>query len=279
MIIEKILNNNAVIVKGEDGVEKILLGCGLAFGKKVGNELDESKIQKEFVLKEEMSSRFQQFIQDIPIDTILLAEKIIANARNKCDKKLDDSIYITLTDHLDGALERAKSNIEVTNPLTSAIKSFYPKEFELGLDAVNLIKEERGIDLSIDEVAFITMHFVTAQLGGNTPEFKSVLSFVMDISNNVRPYLEKDVDETSTSWQRFLTHLVFFVQRIMSGKEQPSKDALLFDSVKNAYADAYKCVENLCDYIQEHYNFTVENDERTYLTIHVNRLQLEFGKK
>lgn len=279
MTISKVLNNNAVIVKDKDGVEKILLGCGLAFGLKVGNEVDAGKIQKEFVLKDEMSSKFQQFIQDIPIETVLLAEKIIANAKEKSEKQFDDSIYITLTDHLDGALERAKNNVEITNPLTSAIKNFYPKEFELGIDAVNLIREEKGIFLSYDEVAFITMHFVTAQLGGNTPEFKSVLNFVMDISNKVRPYLDKEVDETSTSWQRFLTHLAFFAQRIMSGKEQPSKDALLFDSVRNSYPNAYKCIGNLCEYIQSKYEYTVEDDEKTYLMIHVNRLQMEFGNQ
>lgn len=279
MIISKVLNNNAVIVKDKDGVEKILLGCGLAFGQKVGSEVDTGKIQKEFVLKDEMSSKFQQFIQDIPIETVLLSEKIISNAKQKSEKQFDDSIYITLTDHLDGALERVKNNVVVTNPLTSAIKNFYPHEFELGVDAVNFIKEEKGITLSSDEVAFITMHFVTAQLGGDTPEFKSVLSFVMDISNKVRPFLESEVDETSTSWQRFLTHLAFFAQRIMSGKEQPSKDALLFDSVRNAYPNAFKCVETLCDYIQGKYNFIVEDDEKTYLMIHVNRLQMEFGNQ
>lgn len=277
MVISKILNNNAVIVD-ENGVEKIVLGCGLAFGQKVGSKVDEGKVQKEFVLKEEMSSRFQQFIKDIPIENVLLAEKVIANAKVKSSKPFDDSIYITLTDHLDGALERAKCGINVSNPLTSAIMSFYPEEYTMGLEAVQLIKEERGIELPKDEVAFITMHFVTAQLGENTPEFKSVINFVIDVSNKTKELIPNKVDEESATWQRFLTHLAFFAQRVMTGKEQTSKEALLFDSVKTAYPEAYKDVEQLCDYIFVSYGFKIENDERTYLIIHVNRLQLEFGK-
>lgn len=278
MVISKILNNNAVIVQDQEGNEKILLGCGLAFGQKVGSKVDAGKVQKEFVLKQEMSSRFQQFIKDLPIEHVLLAEKVIARAKELSTKPLDDSIYITLTDHLDGALERAKSGINVTNPLTSAIMSFYPNEYAIALEAVRIVKEECGVELPKDEVAFITMHFVTAELGENTPEFKSVIGFVMDVSNKVRETLPKPINEESTSWQRFLTHLAFFAQRIMTGKEQPSKDALLFDSVINAYPKAYKNVEQLCDYILATYGFNIENDERTYLTIHVNRLQLEFGE-
>ena len=278
MVISKILNNNAVIVREKDGTEKILLGCGLAFGQKVGSLVDAEKIQKEFVLKDEVSSRFQQFIKDIPIEHVLLSEKIIARAKELSTKQFDDSIYITLTDHIDGALERAKSGINVTNPLTSAIMSFYPNEYAYGLEAVRIIKEDCGIGLPKDDVAFITMHFVTAQLGENTPEFKSVIGFVMDVSNKVREALQKPVNEESTSWQRFLTHLAFFAQRIMTGKEQTSKEALLFDSVTQAYPKAYDEVKKLCDFIETTYGFKIENDERTYLTIHVNRLQMEFGE-
>lgn len=278
MVISKILNNNAVIVHEKDGTEKILLGCGLAFGQKVGSLVDAEKIQKEFVLKDEVSSRFQQFIKDIPIEHVLLSEKIIARAKELSTKQFDDSIYITLTDHIDGALERAKSGTTVTNPLTSAIMSFYPNEYAYGLEAVRIIKEDNGIELPKDEVAFITMHFVTAQLGENTPEFKSVIGFVMDVSNKVREAMQKPVNEESTSWQRFLTHLAFFAQRIMTGKEQTSKEALLFDSVTQAYPKAYDEVKKLCDFIETTYGFKIENDERTYLTIHVNRLQMEFGE-
>lgn len=278
MIIAKILNNNAVIVQDQDGNEKILLGCGLAFGQKVGSKIDDAKVQKEFVLKQEISSRFQQFIKDIPMETVLLSEKIIAMAKEKSSRQLDDSIYVTLTDHIDCALQRTKSGIDVANPLTSAIINFYPEEYGIGLEAVSIIKNETGIQLSKDEAAFITMHIVTAQLGTNAVDFKNVAGFVMDISNKVRGNLPREVNEESTSWQRFLTHLAFFAKRIMSGMEQTSKEEMLFDTVTKAYPDAYENVKQLCDYIQKSYGFNIEKDERTYLTIHVNRLQQEFGK-
>ena len=278
MKIVKVLNNNAVVCAKDTGEELIAMGRGLAFGQKVGNSIDEAKIEKLFVPQsEEKFNMFQQFIKDIPAEDFLLSQKIISHAQKNSTRLFDDSIYITLTDHLHSAIERAKSNVSVTNPLTSAIKSFYPKEFEFGVAAVEIIKQEIGIELPVDEAAFFTMHFVTAELGESTPEFNTVLTFVQDIGDIAKESLQKEVDETATSWQRFLTHLSFFAQRIMTGKKQSDKEALLFDSVSSAYPKAFETVEKIVKYIKENYSYEVGLDEKTYLMIHVNRLQLEFG--
>ena len=278
MKIVKVLNNNAVVCAKDTGEELIAMGRGLAFGQKVGNSIDETKIEKLFVPQsEEKLNMFQQFIKDIPAEDFLLSQKIISHAQKNSTRLFDDSIYITLTDHLHSAIERAKTNVSVTNPLTSAIKSFYPKEFEFGVAAVEIIKQEIGIELPVDEAAFFTMHFVTAELGESTPEFNTVLTFVQDIGDIAKESLQREVDETATSWQRFLTHLSFFAQRIMTGKKQSDKEALLFDSVSSAYPKAFETVEKIVKYIKENYSYEVGLDEKTYLMIHVNRLQLEFG--
>lgn len=51
MIIKKILNNNVVIAEGKSGKESVVMGRGLAFQKKLGDEVEVSKIEKTFVMK------------------------------------------------------------------------------------------------------------------------------------------------------------------------------------------------------------------------------------
>ena len=280
MKILKVLNNNAVVCAGEDGKETIAMGRGIAFQQKAGSELDHAKIEKTFVLQtEEKSSRFQKFIKDIPMEDVFLAEKIISHAQVSATKEFDDSIYITLTDHLSSALERMRCNISVTNPLTASIKTFYPNEFQMGSDAVKIIKEETGIQLPPDEAAFFTMHFVTAELGNSEMEFSGVLNFVQEISNIAKESILNPVGEASVSWQRFLTHLSFFAQRLLTGKESEDKDSPLYDSVSNAYPKARSCVEKICRWVLDKYNHNVNREERTYLMIHVNRLHEECGAK
>ncbi len=49
MLISKILNNN-VVISEEDQEEVILMGRGLAFGRKVSQEIPDELIKKKYVL-------------------------------------------------------------------------------------------------------------------------------------------------------------------------------------------------------------------------------------
>ena len=52
MNIKRIYNNNVVMVEKDNGEEMIVLGKGLAFGKKVGETIEEEQIEKIFTLAE-----------------------------------------------------------------------------------------------------------------------------------------------------------------------------------------------------------------------------------
>lgn len=43
MIIDKILNNNVVVIKDKNDQEKIVMGRGIAFQKKAGDTFDDAK--------------------------------------------------------------------------------------------------------------------------------------------------------------------------------------------------------------------------------------------
>ncbi|MCS4481050.1 hypothetical protein JQ035_15655 [Clostridium botulinum] len=46
MVINKILNNNAVITFDDKGKEIIIMGKGIAYGKRKGDFIEESKLPK-----------------------------------------------------------------------------------------------------------------------------------------------------------------------------------------------------------------------------------------
>lgn len=61
MKIDKILNNNVVISKNGFGEEVVCMGKGLAFQKKIGDEISPEAVQKEFVLRDSFAkNQFQQ---------------------------------------------------------------------------------------------------------------------------------------------------------------------------------------------------------------------------
>ena len=62
------------------------------------------------------------------------------------------------------ALERYNSGVELKNNLLWEIKRFYPKEFTVGKEALDIINQQFGIKLPEDEAGFITMYIVEAQM-------------------------------------------------------------------------------------------------------------------
>lgn len=48
MIIQKIINNNIISAYDESGAEIVVMGRGIGFGKKAGNQVPDDRIEKVF---------------------------------------------------------------------------------------------------------------------------------------------------------------------------------------------------------------------------------------
>ena len=67
MRIEKVLNNNVVLSRNEQGEEIVYMGRGLAFQKKIGDTINPDYVEKEFVLKDSaMAGQFQHCLKTSP---------------------------------------------------------------------------------------------------------------------------------------------------------------------------------------------------------------------
>lgn len=274
MIISKIFNNNAVLIKDENAGEKIVMGCGLAFKKKCGDELDESKIDKTFILSNsDVSNKFQELIQYIPSEYIELGEDIVQHTEKTLGKKLNDTIYISLIDHIYAAIKRFKDGISVKNAILWDIKRFYKDEFNIGLNVLDMIEERFLVRLPDDEAGFIAIHIVEALLNENVEDMYNITEVMSEISNIVKYNFRISFNEDSIYYYRFITHLKFFVQRLLGTKISiDDKNDDLLDTVKLKYVNSYECVNKIGEFLKRRYNYSITNEEKLYLTIHIERL-------
>ena len=156
MQIQKVLNNNVVVALDENGAETVLMGRGLGFGCKAGDEASPAKIEKRFSLhSDQLSSRFQQLITNIPLPHFMMSERIINHAKLSLSRELSDSIYVTLPDHISGAISRYKEGIHLENPLLWDIQQFYKDEYKVGLKANEIVLEETDVDFTDDEAGLL----------------------------------------------------------------------------------------------------------------------------
>lgn len=274
MIINRILNNNVVITLDENDEETIVMGKGIGYQKSKGDTIDEEKVNKVFkISNREVSDKFQELFNKIPIEHMKLSGEIIEFAESKLDKKLNEGIYISLSDHTYTAIKRIKNNITVKNALLWEIKRFYKKEFEIGLKALELIEEKTNVRLPLDEAGFIALHIVNAQLDIEQPKIQEITKLIEEILTIVRINFRIEFNEDSVFYYRFITHLRYFAQRLFSNKTYNSDaDEELVNIIKTKYAKEFECVNKIKTFISKKYNYELSNDEYVYLTIHIAKV-------
>ena len=279
MKVHKILNNNVIVTLDDKGKELILTGRGIGFKKREGDLIDINLIEKQFSLdNKDILPKFNELLSEIPLEVLTTSQIIINHAKECMESKLQDSIYISLTDHIHFAIERHKQGFDIPNGFLWEIKKFYPKEFQVGLYALSVIKKRLGIELPEDEAGFITFHIINSQLNGTMPNIVNMTKIMREILNIVKYHFNIEYDEDCLSYQRFVTHLKFFAQRILSKGTQTQQDSSLYEIVRQKYDQAYLCTKQIDLHLIQQYQHPLTDDESLYLTIHIERLRTELKK-
>ncbi|MDQ0496427.1 BglG family transcription antiterminator LicT [Paenibacillus brasilensis] len=272
MIITKIFNNNAIIAKDSKRDEFVVMGRGIAFKKSAGEQVEEHLIEKVFVLKQkDASEKFKLLLEDVPTEYVSLCYDIIEYAKSILEAQLSDYIYVSLTDHMHNAFKMFDEGLKNANPLIWEIKKFYPKEFGVGLKALEFIEDETGKRLSEDEAGNMALHLINAQVNSSCNKVADVAQQtqkIHDILNIIKYSYNTTIDEHSISYERFITHLRFFFQRLNKKEKVELQDDFLWRQVKAKYKKAYGCMLK----IEKYLNTVLSDEEKLYITIHIQRV-------
>ena len=219
MKISRVLNTNAVLSTNSDNEEIVLLGSGLGFKHKPGDSVELDKVEKQFILKnKEEQSQFKQLIESIPNEYIMVAENIISFAISYYQMDLNESIHISLADHIYNSVGNAKQGLFLPNLLLQDLKQLYHNEYCVGIKGIELINEMCGCQLPEDEAGYIAMHMINAQFHVKNLSISHMIKFTKKINNMILTELDITPDESSLSYYRYITHLRFFAYRIVQNK-------------------------------------------------------------
>lgn len=273
MIIKRVLNNNTVISTNSKGVDVLLMGSGIAFGKKKGQDVEIERIEKTFLLHDkDAQNKFTELMINVPMEQILAAEKIINFGKIKLGKGLNEILYVNLTDHIHSAIQRYQEGIILKNPLRWDIARFYPDEYAVGEKAVEIIRTDLGVELEIDEAAFIATHFVNAESDQVNNKAYEIAEFTKDVETIVKDFYRTEFDEESLDYYRFITHVKFFAQRLLVGEHYDDEDDELLATLKKKYQKEYECALAIKAYVDEKFNYELSSTELVYLTAHIRRI-------
>lgn len=273
MIIEKVLNNNAAQVLDEDGRSYVITGSGVAFQKRKGDKIETSKIEKQYILQpynDEIITMYQEF----SAEEIEAVSKIIELAEKKLQTTFEANLLIPLSDHIHFAIERHNKKIPLKNPLEWSVRRLYPEELRIGLEGLTIIEEIVGVRLNPYEATSIALHLINAQKdNGAISDTMQAVELVEDIIKIVEFHSNKRFDSDSLAFSRFVVHLQFFAERILTQTNYAGKnDHFLFEQIIKNYPGAFECSEKVKHFVSKRFGYEIEMEEQVYLVIHINKI-------
>lgn len=274
--IQKVINNNVVSAEDGNGQEVVIMGRGIGFKAQAGDVLDERKIEKVFRIDNQtLAKQFQEVLANMPLEHMKLSIDIIAYAKENLNLNLNQSIYVTLTDHINFAIERFNQGIFLTNALLWEIKQFYRQEFLLGQHAVNLIHQRLGIQFTDEEAGFIALHIVNAEYSTQISDTFAITKMIQGIIEIVKKELEIEMDEESLHYERFITHLKFLSQRVYRKELLKDEEVEFAKLMKGKYPEEYSCSLKIAEYIQKESGGEISGEEIMYMAIHIKRVRMK----
>ena len=272
MKILKVFNNNSVAAISDDLGDIILTGSGIGFQKKAGDLVDETKIEKTYLFKDDQKKRFEQSIAEVPAVYYEIAHKIVSKAVKDLKVDCSGEIFIAISDHLSFAVKRKKENIYLPNIILNETKIIYKEEYKVGLWALDYIENKIGIRLDEDEAGYLALHLVNFSLSNNANNAMKIVTLTKEVLNLIKKTMKVELEEDSIGYTRISTHLKFLAERIF--RDDASSVVDTTSDIREMLKEDARlalCINRIVKLIKERYNYDLSPDEQTYLCIHIKK--------
>lgn len=276
--VKKPINNNILRVVDPTGCELIVTGRGLGFGVKPGYKIEAETVERSYrMTSPAVQQKLVELLEQIPYEHLLLTDELVAMIRSRVNYPLNESLLITLADHISFAIQRSEQGIRFSNPLMAPIREFYPEEYRLGMECLAAIRQHCHADLSDDEGGFIALHIVNAELNTTMSVVNDVTRFVDGCVQVLEYFYNCHFDRDALDFSRFTVHLRFFAQRVFQGKQEQENDT--HDEVFRALiarncSEHYKCACCIAEYVRNTWHKELSDEELVFLTIHLKRIRM-----
>ena len=268
--ITKILNHNSFMgIESKNDQECLIMGKGVAFGKKVGQTVSVTGDARVYSLKE-LTDRGEakDIIKSVSPLCLELANEVLDQAEEEFGK-VDRSILFTMADHLDCAVHRIQNGEQISNPLTDDIRIMFYKEYKVAGCIRDLLKEKLGIRIDEHEIGYIALHVHAAIVDENVSQAMEIARTVRECICMVEEETGKSIDVMSLSYNRLMNHVRYMVARAIHGEKLKMS---LNDYMSVKFPGPYMTAEKICRKMEKSLKLPIPDIEIGYLAMHLERM-------
>lgn len=265
------INHNAAICEDGAGRQLIALGRGIGFGD-MPHEVDLDAVTRTFY---GIDSKYLAFIDEVDPDVLEFSAQLADIVTGQVSYELSPNLPITLADHIQFAIQRARDHMIVSMPLSRDLEQLHPIEYRLGEMAVNGIQKTFDVRMPKSEAAGVAMSIVNAAV---KPSDRRVLAERREerLLDKTVAIIEDElgvtVDRTSFAFTRFATHVRYLLDRVAKGEPIDTENSSLYEVLVAQYPAAARCADRVDGLIQDSFGEPLAKEELVYLIMHVNRV-------
>lgn len=210
----------------------------------------EKKEKRETGISAAAQSRLFHFIDD---ETFEIVEKVLTEVEQQMHIKYTDSAYMGLLVHIALAVKRLRNfeKIEMEPQRLESLKR-YP-EFSVAEEIGRRIAERFVIDIPQEEIGFITMHCISAQiwLTGQTDHTLAERMNLRQLVKNMLDVIERELEFSLHPNAQLLEDLTEHIAAVSSRLRLHVKvrNAQL-ETIKENYGEIYQATEKSCQLLR-----------------------------
>lgn len=111
--VKRVINNNILCVIDDDNHELIVTGKGLGFQRKPGEFIDHARVEKSYRMEgRDRQRKLRELAAQIPLEHLSLTQELIDHIKEQIPQTLNESLFITLADHISFAIQRKAEGLE-----------------------------------------------------------------------------------------------------------------------------------------------------------------------
>lgn len=264
----KSLNNNVVLASY---LEKfyIIIAKGIGYDVQSGTVIDRPQDAHYYLLQDESQlSVYEKLIIDTDEKVLFATEKAIRFAEKQLKYKFDQSIHISLLDHLNFAIYRYSQNVEIGSYISDSYTYLYRELHDLSLSMLAMINKDLDIDLPKSEAGAIVLHLHAALRKDDLSKHALQSQIIGDAIDMILNEIEGE-NASDVAKARLATHLKFALVRHDKGE---SIEGFSKDMLDKSYTRYYKIAQDVCLMIEKKYNIKLPQEEILYIALHIRNL-------
>lgn len=280
--IVRVLNHNTVIatldddkevskvkISSEDENAYLLMGKGIGFGKKSGQEAELKEDSRVYSLQKcGERGDAKDIVEEVTPEYLEVADIVLEEAE-KVFGDIDRNILFSLADHIFYAVKRMKNNERISNPLTDDIRLLFHMEYKVASCVIPVIQEKFGVLIDDDEVGYITLHVHSAIDDEKVSDAMQTARAVRQCIDIVENAMGKKIDVMSLAYNRLMNHVRYMIVRAIKGEKLKMS---INDYMSVKYPDEFAMAEKICDEISGMIKHKLNKVEIGYLAMHICRV-------